>query len=97
MESQEPVLKRKSGSAPGIFVASEFFAKEPQRRASEAMRRDHNQYISLFKKSPEDRSEEEVRQVGDIIVDAPWFAQNFAHLRCDGTTVVEQARDLARS
>jgi CRP-like cAMP-binding protein len=94
---QEVTMKREPGSAPGIFVASEFFAKEPQRRAAEAMRRDHTQYIALFKKSPEDRSEDEVRQVGKIIVDAPWFAQNFARLRSDGTTDVDQARDLARS
>lgn len=89
-------MQRKRGETPEIFVASEFFSKEPQRRASEAMRRDHAQYTAVFKKPTEERSEEDVRRVGDIIVEAPWFGQNFAHLRADGTTEAEQARDLAR-
>ena len=86
-----------AAATPEIFVSSEFFAKEPQRRAAEAMRRDHEQYMELFSKAPEERSEDELRAVGAIIADAPWFAMNFAPLRSKGTTKVEQARDLART
>ena len=82
---------------PDIFVSSEFFAKEPQRRASEAMRRNHSAYLELFAKPPEERLEAELARAGVVIAEAPWFLESFSALRSQGTTKAEQARDLART
>ena len=68
---------------PEVFVASEFFAREPQRRAWEAMRRDHAEYEELFGPPPEERAEPQLERAAEIIAEAPWFAESFAALRSE--------------
>ena len=82
---------------PEVFVASEFFAREPQRRAWEAMRRDHAEYEELFGPPPEERAEPQLERAAEIIAAAPWFAESFAALRSESTSKAEQAMDLARA
>eukprot|EP01047_Picozoa_sp_COSAG01_P054416 COSAG01_NODE_5944_length_3940_cov_25.762822_2_plen_282_part_00 len=82
---------------PELFVASEFFQREPLRLAQRQMWRERDAYARLFTLPPDGRSADDIRAGAELIAGAPWFRACFERLRSKATSGDAHAADLARA